>query len=71
MTAALISLGIIGALAGYVLGAWFPPCCPGEQRSCYTAVGYQGVSYCRRSGFGWERCRELGQPYPQALWRSE
>lgn len=56
-------------VCGYGVGAKYPPCCPGEQRGCNVESGALGVSYCRESGFGWERCQAFTEPYPQALWR--
>ena len=70
---AVSMLAIVVALVGYGLGVERPPCCPGEQRSCYTEppAGQRGVTYCRKSGFGWERCQAFKKSYPQALWRGE
>ena len=60
----------LGLLGGWMLGVQYPPCCPGLQRSCDTEDYRSGVQYCRKSGWGWERCQLLkGDPYPQALWR--
>ncbi len=61
----------LGVTVGWCLGVEYPPCCPGLQRSCETeGDGQSGVQYCRKSGWGWERCQRMGSdPYPQALWR--
>lgn len=70
---AIVLLAWLMAIAGYIVGAAYPPCCPGAQQGCNMADGSLGVRYCREHAFGWEPCQRLdtGGAYPQALWRGK
>ena len=71
MRSLCVAFFVIGLLMGWCLAVKEPPCCPGLQRVCDMDDHQSGVQYCRKSGWGFERCQRLRLQYPQALWRSE